>query len=158
LSGAGIATANGSYYWNSVTNGWTNASTSPFTIVVSTNTLATNALAAISNTVYTTSRSTNIATYVGPSSGVGLWSNGLNPSYTNLSTVPVSSWNYTNGGLMNITFSPDGTNQTTPLTLSSNLVTVNSLTANSLKVLTGTNTGTGGIVFSDSIIYIITTK
>ena len=120
LSGAGISTANGNYYWSSLTNGWTNASTSPFTIVVSTNTLATNAFAAISNTVYTTSRSTNLATYVGPRSGVGLWANGLNSSYTNLSTVPVSSWNYTNGGLMNITFSPDGTNQATPMILSSN--------------------------------------
>jgi len=147
LSGAGIATANGNYYWSSLTNAWTNNTSSPFTIVVSTNTLATNALAAISNTVYTTSRSTNLATYVGPSSGVGLWTNGLNPSYTNLSTAPVSSWNYTNGGLMNVTFSSDGTNQVTPMTLSSNVVTINSL-----KINTGTNSGIGGIIFPDSIV------
>ena len=138
LSGAGISTANGNYYWSSLTNGWTNNTSSPFTIVISTNTLTTNAFAAISNTVYTTSRSTNLATYVGPRSGVGLWANGLNPSYTNLSTVPVSSWNYTNGGLMNITMSPDGTNQFTPMTLSSNGVTVNYL-----KILTSTNDNNG---------------
>jgi hypothetical protein len=151
LSGAGIATANGSYYWNSLTNGWTNALTSPFTIVVSTNTLATNALAAISNTVYTTSRSTNLATYVGPRSGVGLWSNGLNSSYTNLSTAPVSSWNYTNGGLVNITFSPDGTNQFTPITLSSNTVTLNNLSINGTVPSTAALQKGSGITFSDSI-------
>lgn len=132
LSGAGISTANGNYYWSSLTNGWTNNTSSPFTIVVSTNTLATNAFAAISNTVYTTSRSTNLATYVGPSSGVGLWAKGLNPSYTNLSTVPVSSWNYTNGGLMNITFSPDGTNQFTPITIVSNGIKTLSIAATSI--------------------------
>ena len=151
LSGAGISTANGNYYWSSLTNGWTNASTSPFTIVVSTNTLATNAFAAISNTVYTTSRSTNLATYVGPSSGVGLWANGLNPSYTNLSTVPVSSWNYTNGGLMNITFSPDGTNQATPMTLSSNTITINNLSINGVVPSIATLQKGSGIIFSDNI-------